>query len=331
MTQTHAAAMIGTGGIARKHAQALAQHKGVRVVAVADTRTDAASAFVDQWFTAQPDKPAVFADYQAMLRDSPADLVVICTPHTMHFAQTRDALEAGAHVLVEKPMVTSVDEALALGVRVGSSGRKLRVGYNTTCSPRTRWARDTIKQGGIGDLLQVHAFLTQRWKAVVAGTWRADPALSGGGQAYDSGAHLFASLLFIVDRPLVDVFAVVDNAGTAVDINASVIVRFEGGVTATVAIGGECPSNTSAMHLMGRAGQIDFDPWGASRLSMFTDNTWTEPTLTEPSLTPVDHLIDCIENDSQPIASVTLGLRHAQLMQALYESARLNRPVPVQR
>ncbi len=117
------------------------------------------------------------------------DAVLISTPHTLHFAQGMQALEAGCHIYMEKPMVTSLEHAYRLADQVRESGKILVIGYNTPCSPEFYYVRQLIREKTFGNLEMVSGYLSQG-SAAGKRQMAAESALSGGGQAYDSGAHL---------------------------------------------------------------------------------------------------------------------------------------------
>ena len=140
-----------------------------------------------------------FADPAEMYATVKPDAVVICTPHTLHHEHGMGALEAGCHVLMEKPMVTAAADAYEMKSKVEETGKVFVIGFNTACSPYFYYLREQIRSGAFGKLELVNGYLAQGWMKPTAGSWRQDPKLSGGGQAYDSGAHLFNSLCWSVE------------------------------------------------------------------------------------------------------------------------------------
>ena len=82
--------------------------------------------------------------------------------------------------------------------------------------------------------------LAQGWLDLTRGWWRQDPKLSGGGQLYDSSAHVLSTMMYLVDSPVVEAFCYTDNKGAPVDINAVGCIRFANGCMATITSGGNC-------------------------------------------------------------------------------------------
>jgi hypothetical protein len=142
------------------------------------------------------------------------------------------ALEAGCHVLMEKPMVTSADDAHKLAAKVAQTKKVFTIGYNTPCTPEFAYLRETIRNKSLGKLELISGWLSQNWLKFTIGTWRQKPELSGGGQAYDSGAHLLNSLCWSVESDVAGGVRVIDNVGTPVDINSVINVRFASNVLA---------------------------------------------------------------------------------------------------
>ena len=141
---------------------------------------------------------------------------------------------------------------------------------------------DQIRNQTFGKLELIIGYLSQNWKRGTAGAWRQNPALSGGGQAYDSGAHLLNSLCWSIENNVAEVFAFIDNHGTEVDINSSINVRFENGVFASIVVSGNCPSDSSHMTYIFDNGRIDIDGWGGSWIKVFDGSQQIEnPPITD--------------------------------------------------
>jgi predicted dehydrogenase len=235
--------MIGCGGHARWHISNLCKVADARVAALADPNP-AQIQRTQAMFPALAKVPA-FSDFHAMLAQAELDAVVICTPHTQHVDQVIDAFGRGLHVLVEKPMVTSVEDAhRVLDAHRKAPGKVGAIGYQRHTQPEFIRLRQEIASGKWGAVTYLAALQCQEWKRLTKGTWRQDPQLSGGGQLNDSGSHLIDILLWVTGLRPASVSAVIDNLGTPVDINSSLSIRFAGGAMASVAIVGDAPSGT---------------------------------------------------------------------------------------
>ena len=232
-------AMIGCGGMARHHLTHILRHQDltqVRVVCEAAAATYArfGEMFEDAGLPPPPNVP----DLAHLLRDYGAELdaVFIITPHAYHCEQATACLEAGVDVLLEKPMVMNAAEAHSL-IRVRDrTGRLLVVAFNGSLSPQIRTAVHILRSGELGRLLNIHAVVWQNWNGLTLNTWRQQPAMSGGGFLFDTGAHLLNTTADLAGEDFVEVAAWLDQYGRPVDISGVVMARLASG--ALVSLGG---------------------------------------------------------------------------------------------
>jgi len=321
-------AFLGCGGIAGKHARSLKEKPDVEIVAGADVTAEQVGAFLERNLEDYTPAPAVFTDAAKMYAETSPEAVVICTPHTLHYEQGMQALDADLHVLMEKPMVTSAAHAHELKAKVDETGKVFVIGYNTPCSPNFKYLRDRIREGTFGKLELVNGYLSQNWMRGTAGKWRQEPELSGGGQAYDSGAHLMNSLCWSVESDVEEVFAFVDNHGTPVDINSTTSVRFASGVMANITISGNSPGNGSHMVFVFDGGRIEIDGWGGGWIKVFgaDGKQIEEPGIEGEAMAPADNFVDAIAGRDEARTSPANGIVQSELMDAIYESARTGKP-----
>ncbi len=140
------AAVIGLG-VGRTHAAAYDELPNVDLLAIADVSEEARG-------KAQADHPAIdtYADYQEMLRRDDVGVVSICTPDRLHAEHAIAALDAGKHVLCEKPLSTSMEDAIRIVEKVRESGRKLMMCHNYRYVPQFRRIKELVDQSTLGDL-----------------------------------------------------------------------------------------------------------------------------------------------------------------------------------
>jgi len=325
-------AMLGTGGIAGKHARTFKDHPDVEIVGGCDVSTDIVDAFWTRAFEDDRKRPGSFTDAGEMYKQTRPDAVVICTPHTLHYDQAIQALDAGCHILMEKPMVTSADHAHKLAAHVKKVNKVFVVGYNTPCSPEMQFIREQIRTAGLGKLELISGFLVQGWLKATIGKWRQDPALSGGGQAYDSGAHLMCSLCWTVEAQIAEVSAFIDNHGTRVDINSVINIRFDNGVMAAITIGGNCTAGGAYLMYAFENGRINVDGWGATWMEVIKGHERVKyPNVPGEKQDPAHNFIDAILGRAEPRTNPTNGIIHSELMDAIYESARTGKPAKPKR
>ncbi|MBI3911392.1 MAG: Gfo/Idh/MocA family oxidoreductase [Armatimonadetes bacterium] len=202
-------ALIGCGGMARIHLNAYGslKQKGIQtfeITAVCDPALDRAEQFAAlaaEW----GDRPTVYADLEALLRDRPPDAVDVTTPHHLHHTTAIACLEAGAHVLIEKPLGVTIRAARRMIEAAQRTGRTLATAEQVRrwIGPRaTRWAlqeagligapRLFFAQNSGGDR---HAHPDER-RSPLPFTWRQDKLTGGGGFIFDGGVHYADVLLY---------------------------------------------------------------------------------------------------------------------------------------
>ena len=315
-------AILGCGGMSGAHAKRYKENPDVEIVALCDVSEEIVEKYIARVLADAP-RPAVYTDAAQMYAEAKPDAVTIVTPHTMHFEHGMQALEAGLHVFMEKPMVTDSGDAHKLKAAVEKSGKILVVGYNTPCTPALRFLREAIATNKFGKLETVTGWLAQNWAKGTAGSWRQNPALSGGGQMYDSGAHIFSSLVWSVDQPIASVFAFSDNLGTPVDINSVVAIKFANGVLATMTINGNSASAGASLVFNFEEARVEVDGWNGQWIKAF-DKGYGNPDLPieleGEAQTPNDNFIDSILGRAQPQTSPQNGINHSELMDAIYQS-----------
>lgn len=167
------------------------------------------------------------------------EAVAIVTPNHLHFPVARDCLQAGFHVICDKPMTVTVDEARTLREAAESGKRILAVTYNYSGYPLVREARDMVRRGDLGAIRVVQGEYAQDWlsRDIESGgqkqaSWRTDPARSGaGGCIGDIGTHIYQLIGFVTgletEALSADLATFVE--GRRLDDNAHLMLRFRGG------------------------------------------------------------------------------------------------------
>lgn len=230
---------IGTGGMAQVHAKTLLEMENVEIKAITDVSVEAVERFTNRF---QLKSTQQFSDYHNMLDQVDLDAVVIVSPHTLHFQQATDVLNKGLHVLIEKPMTCSYEEAEQLIETAETTGKIMQVSYQRHFQPEFIYIRDAIARGEIGNLTSITASLYQQWwNGHPNGSWRQNPKLSGGGFLMDSGSHIIDMLLWTTGLTPVDVKSQLSQQGAPVEIDTFTSILFEGGVVAGLNLVGCSP------------------------------------------------------------------------------------------
>lgn len=232
--------IIGTGGMAQGHIKRLLQNPDAEIAALCDIR-DIALANTVERFPELKDKPQ-FKDFRDMIGSVALDAVHIDTPHTIHYEQIMASLDKGLHVFCEKPMTCTVEHAHNVLNKLKETGKIFVLGYQRHYQPEFLYIRDAIASGKYGDVQFVQGLQCQGWLHGCRGSWRHDPALSGGGQLNDSGSHLLAVLLFVTGLTVDRVAAFMENFDVPVDINSALTLEFVGGAQGNISIVGNAPT-----------------------------------------------------------------------------------------
>lgn len=320
---------IGCGGMARHHGRVfVGQVPDAQIVALCDTSKDSLKTFTADVFK-NGGLPKCYRDHRLMLKRERLDGVVIVSPHTLHAPQILDCLRAGAHVLVEKPMVTNVADAHRVLEAQQKSGLTVSISFQGVHSPEFAYIRRLRDDGELGEINLIAALVTQNWKHGTRGTWRQVPKWSGGGQAYDSGAHMFSAILDLSGLRPVEIFAWCDNKDTPVDIITSASIKFENGCLATAAVSGESVTMEEGVSISGTRGYLRTAIYGGRLEHWDARGQRVKYPVVPPTATPQQNLVDCIRGRGTTPAPPLLGLRQALLMEALYRSAKLGKPVTI--
>lgn len=220
-------------------------------------------------------------------REDGIEAVAIVTPNHLHFAPAKAFLEAGIHVICDKPVTATTQEARNLATIVDASGKLFILTHNYTGYPMIRQMREMVANGEIGELRHVQAEYAQDWltEAVEAtgakgAEWRTDPARSGAGGAIgDIGTHAFNLAAFVTGQVPEQLFADLTSfvPGRKLDDSANILLRYASGAkgmlwASQIAVGNE---NALSLRVCGDKGGLEwrhetsnelwFTPYGETR------------------------------------------------------------------
>lgn len=317
--------IIGCGGIANGHIGRLISIPEAKITGLMDIdpkRLQAAA----QHFPEIADVP-VFEDHKEMIEELDLDATVICSPHFIHTEQILDSLNAGLHVLTEKPMVCSIEEAREVREAEETAGTVLGISYQRHTQAEYQFVRDQIASGETGDVMFVGALQGQAWLYNTRGTWRQSLEKSCGGQLNDSGSHLIDIILWMTDLAVEEVTSEIHNRGTEVDIDSAVSMRFKNGAVGTLSVIGSCPVwweditiTCSEWAFFLRQGQPLTYTTGRQ------GETHTVSGFTYGSESPDHNFIDAILGRKDILAPSICGLRTIEVTEAAWKSAEQEEP-----
>ena len=189
--------IIGCGGIANgKHMPALAAIEGCEMVAFCDIVVERAQAAAEKFGV---EGAQVYEDYKELLKDESIEVVHVCTPNRSHSFITVDALEAGKHVMCEKPMAINSAEAQKMLDAAARTGNKLTIGYQNRYRDDSLYLKDEAKAGVFGEIYYAKATAIRR-RAVPNWGVFLNEYEQGGGPLIDIGTHALDLTLWMMDN-----------------------------------------------------------------------------------------------------------------------------------
>jgi len=311
-------AIVGCGLIGRKRARALA---GARLVTCADELPDRAGSLAADFAGAAPS-----VDWKAAIDRPDVGIVIVATTNDALAEVTRFALEAGKHVLVEKPAARTAAELDSVIETAARCRRLVRVGFNHRYHPALQKARELVDAGALGPLMFLRGRYGHGGRLGYEKEWRADPARSGGGELVDQGVHLIdLARWFLGDLTRVEGLAGTYFWDMPVDDNAFLLLGTSGGQTAFLHVSCSEWKNLFSLEIYGRSGKLQIDglggSYGVERLIYYRmlpqmgppeSTTWEYPGSDDSWQAEFGEFLDDVRQDRQP--SADLGAARAALV-----------------
>jgi predicted dehydrogenase len=259
-------AIIGCGLIGHKRAKLLGVH---RLTAAVDADLAKAEALA-----AVAPGAAALTDWQAAVTRPDVDAVLVSTPHHLLASVAIAAVEAGKHVLVEKPGARNAAELAPLVEATRHQKVVVKVGFNHRFHPAFLKARDYVDAGAVGELMFVRARYGHGGRVGYDKEWRADPDISGGGELLDQGMHLIdLSRWFLGDFVQVEGFTHTYFWDMPVDDNGFMALRTAQQQMAWLHVSWTEWKNTFSFELYGKTGKLHVEglggSYGTERLSYY--------------------------------------------------------------
>jgi predicted dehydrogenase len=196
-TKSWRVAFFGAGTIVQRgHIPSFQRLSNVETVAICDINLARAQAVADDTHI-----PHVYSDYQTLLSEVRPDIVVVATPNIFHMPMSIAALEAGAHVLCEKPLALNFDDAKVMMDKAAQVGRVLTVGTHYRWSTPMRAAKAHVDAGYFGEIYAARTVWQRRAGIPGYGSWFTNKDLAGAGSILDIGIHALDRALFLMNYP----------------------------------------------------------------------------------------------------------------------------------
>lgn len=332
-------AIIGLSGYVRRaYLPFLAAHPELELKVVCDPR-DPAELAAELQAQGLPAPESMVADIDALLCGPPLDAVIISTPHVHHFVQTRRCLEAGLHVLVDKPLACTYRDALALAELAEARNLALAVGSQRRFEPPYQHLKARLMSGEVGRVHLVnYLFANSRWYDYST-SWRGDPQLNCGGAMVDIGHLAGDMLVWLIDKPLRWVEALAQQpSGGGAEETAVVVAAFGEStiVNLVVTYAAPAPSIQEELSIYGSKVSLfarrfrprrSLDPPQIYEIG--ADGSTLTPDFSDPPhlWRPLEDFLASAASGRAPIASGRSHLETMKLLDAVARSMRERRRV----
>jgi predicted dehydrogenase len=251
-------AIIGCGLIGQKRLRSL--RPGDKVVAVADPVKERAQALA-----AQARDATVYTDWRQAVERADVDAVFVSTSNDALALVTLAAVEAGKHVLVEKPAARNADELIPVIAAAERRGVRVQVGFNHRYHPAFAQARRLLESGTVGPLMFIRARYGHGGRPGYDKEWRARPEISGGGELLDQGVHLIdLARWFLGDFPHVQGHVATFFWDMPVEDNGFMLLRTDAGQVAWLHATWTEWKNTFSFEIFGRDAKLHIEGLGGS-------------------------------------------------------------------
>lgn len=345
--------VIGAG-VGAAHVEGYAALPNVEVLAIAGLDDDRV-----QRLAAKHGVPQTFREYSEMLKVPEIDAVSVCVPNALHAPVTIDALAAGKHVLVEKPLARSASEGAEMLAAAEKHGKVLMVAFNHRQRNDVQWLKQYIDTGALGTIYYAKAYWMRRQGIPGIGSWFVSKGQAGGGPLIDLGVHILDIAMFLMGEPQPRAVSANTYAefgprglkgwgwrrsgaspgGYEVEDLATAFVRLDGGATLLLEASWATHSSFGddyGVVLYGTEGgaELAVKNYGhENTVRIFSDSAGL-PVDTAPRIPRggghvqvIERFVAAIMDGAPAIPSAADGLRRAKVIDACYRSAAEGREV----
>lgn len=314
--------VLGLGEIGQFHAGGFERARGADLVAVADLDPALVAS------TAAATGARGHGSVADLLAAADVDAVSVCLPHRLHRPIVLEALAAGKHVLVEKPLALTVAECDEIAAAAEAAGRTVGVQHNQLFYPPHVRARELIESGAIGRSVHIRLRLGIGGKY---GGWRTAPAAAGGGLLFDAGVHRFylARALF---GEVAELTAMADRPGGDGEDQAIVALRFENGAFGVIDVNYHGPAGMfdDAVEVVGTEGALyisgieaDFEGFRTGPALRRYDGAWHDERVdpgnwADSVAASIQAFVDALAAGGEPPVTIADGRRVVELIETAY-------------
>lgn len=306
--------VIGVGFWGRNHARVYSENENVRLMAVCDTDERKAKTIGEKygvrWYTREED----------FLKDEDVDALSICTPTKTHADIVIKSIRAGKHVLVEKPMTSTSDEAKTVLEVSQKEGVRVMVGFIERFNPGVYRLKSLIKRGRLGEVVLTTARRVGRWPERIGDV----------GVVKDAAIHDLDIARFIFDEDPISVYARAGSLGHRLEDYAEILLRFSGIKTAFVEANWLTPHKVRTLTVTGSEAIASLD-YLTQEITIENASKLVKPAYkwVEPLTLEIKHFVDSILKNKEPAVSCIDGLKALKIAEAALKSAKLGRVIKI--
>lgn len=303
-------AVVGCGFWGKNHARVFSELDDCNLSAVVDIDSDRARAFGDLY------NVEGYTDLSKVLERKDVDSVSICTPTITHAKLSLDAIEAGKHVLIEKPMTSTIEEAKEVIEAAKVNNVKIMVGFIERFNPAVRRAEELIREGEIGEIVMASARRVSRWPVRIGDV----------GVVKDLAIHDIDLMCHLFNDEVEQVYAVTGSVSHRFEDHAYIVLRFSKGA-AFIEANWITPKKIRNLTLTGTEGIIQVE-YIKQALTVENNNMMYMPALAyeEPLKRELTHFVKSILNDQRPKPSGEDGFRALRICEGALKSAKTHNP-----
>lgn len=357
MSETKLRVGVIGAGVGRAHAEGYAAHPRVELAAIAGLDDERVRALAAKHQVAR-----TYREYAEMLAQPDIDAVSVCVPNALHAPVTIAALEAGKHVLVEKPLARSAAEGRQMLAAAERAGKVLMVAFNHRQRNDVQWLKRYVETGALGRIYYAKAYWMRRQGIPGIGSWFVNKEQAGGGPLIDLGVHILDIAMFLLGEPTpraVSATAYAEfgprglkgwgwkkstgqSVAYEVEDLATAFVRLDGG--ATLLLEASWATHSSAgddygVVLYGTDGgaELTIKNYGHEKTVRLFSDVDGLPVDHMPVIPKggghghvVDRFVAAVLDGAPAIPGAADGLRRAQVIDACYQSAAAGHEVPIE-
>ncbi|WP_319507199.1 UDP-N-acetylglucosamine 3-dehydrogenase [uncultured Methanolobus sp.] len=276
--------VIGAGAMGKNHIRIYSEMPGVELVGISDIDRELVEGLAQQYDT------KAFTDYMELLAEG-LDAVSIVVPTKMHRKVAIDAIEAGAHVLVEKPIADTVENAKAIIEAADNNSRLLMIGHIERFNPAVIKLKEIIEDGLLGKIVSISTTRVGPY----------NPRIRDVGVILDIGVHDIDIISFLYGRPVNQVYAVAGADIHSFEDHATIHMRLDHEFSGLVEVNWLTPHKVRKLTAVGVGGVAYLDY--IDQTVELHDSGWVRKAKIEPKeplKNELEYFIDCINNDKQP-------------------------------